>query len=303
MEHQFNVELATRFGVEKAVIIQNLYFWINHNAKNKKHIHDGSVWTFNSSTAFAKLFPYIKERTIARYLTELENDNIIKSGKYNTNLFDKTKWYSFSDCFLYELNDLGYDVSEMMPYQNMQFDTQKMANRAAENGEPIPYNKHTDNKHKEEIDKSISQKKQRKKVFDVRADLSYVESAYADVWSTWLDYKDELKKQYKTQRGAMSAYSKFVSMCNGDIRIAQAIVSKSIENSWQGLFDLDERRKKEILDDDSGDSALPVCHPDNGEYDAYGNRRVDGVEYDDKGRIIIDGKVVKSIENGKLIFE
>ena len=36
MEHQFNVELATKVGVEKAVIIHNMYFWINHNAKNKK---------------------------------------------------------------------------------------------------------------------------------------------------------------------------------------------------------------------------------------------------------------------------
>lgn len=160
MEHHFNVDLAIRFGVEKAVIIQNLYFWINHNAKNKKHIYDDSVWTFNSSTAFAKLFPYIKGRTIARYLIELEKDNIIKSGNHNDNPFDKTKWYSFTNSFLCELNDLGYDISEMMYCQNIQLDTHKLANRESENGEPIPYNKHTDSKHEETVkDKSFTKKK------------------------------------------------------------------------------------------------------------------------------------------------
>lgn len=158
MEHHFNVELATKIGIEKAVIINNLYFWINHNAKNKTHVYDGSVWTYNSSSAFSKLFPYIKERTIARYLTELEKDGIIQTGNYNTNLFDKTKWYAFTRYFLEELNNLGYDTSEILLYENMQFDSHKMANRVAESDEPIPYTKHTDSKQEEERDKSLSKK-------------------------------------------------------------------------------------------------------------------------------------------------
>lgn len=158
MEHHFNVELATAFGIEKAVIINNLYFWIDHNAKNKTHIHDGNVWTYNSSSAFARLFPYIKERTLARYLIELEDKNILISGNYNTNAFDKTKWYAFSIPFTYELQNWGYDIEDILSCQNTQIDTQKMANRVADSGEPIPYNKHTDSKQKEEIDKSISKK-------------------------------------------------------------------------------------------------------------------------------------------------
>ena len=161
MEHHFNVELATVFGVEKAIIIHNLYFWINHNAKNKVHIHDGSVWTFNSSSAFAKLFPYIKERTISRYLVELEKSNIIITGNYNINSFDKTKWYAFSVPFLSELEKLGYDITDIDICQNVQFDTHKMANGYTQNNEPIPYNKQADSKQEEkeeERDKSLSKK-------------------------------------------------------------------------------------------------------------------------------------------------
>ena len=156
MEHHFNVELASVLGIEKAVIIHNLYFWINHNAKNKVHIHDGSVWTFNSSSAFAKLFPYIKERTISRYLVELEKSNIILTGNYNANSFDKTKWYAFSVPFLRELEKLGYDITDIDICQNVQFDTHKMANGETQNGETIPDSKQDNNK--EERDKSLSKK-------------------------------------------------------------------------------------------------------------------------------------------------
>lgn len=160
MEHSFNVELATRLGVEKAVIIHNMYFWINHNAKNNKNVYDSSVWTYNSASAFGKLFPYIKDRTISRYLLELERDGYIKTGNYSDNIFDKTKWYSFTDNFLEELKNLGFDIENMLLSQNVHIDTHKMANRSTENDEPIPDSKHTDEKQydKEEIDKSISKK-------------------------------------------------------------------------------------------------------------------------------------------------
>lgn len=241
MEHQFNVELATKIGVEKAVIIHNMYFWINHNAKNKKNVYDGSVWTYNSSSAFGKLFPYLKDRTISRYLLELEKDGYLKTGNYNDNTFDKTKWYSFTDNFLEELKNIGFDIEDILISQNMYTDTHKMANRSTNNGEPIPDSKHTDEKQddKEERDKSLSKKDKR---YDANADLSYVDAPYADIWQEWLDYKKEIKKQYKTQRGAKSQYNTLIKYANNNPILANAIVKISIEHSWDGLFALTDKQ-------------------------------------------------------------
>lgn len=241
MEHQFNVELATKVGVEKAVIIHNMYFWINHNAKNKKNVYDGSVWTYNSSSAFGKLFPYLKDRTISRYLLELEKDGYLKTGNYNDNTFDKTKWYSFTDNFLEELKNMGFDIEDILISQNMYTDTHKMANRSTDNGEPIPDSKHTDEKQddKEERDKSLSKKDKR---YDANADLSYVDAPYADIWQEWLDYKKEIKKQYKTQRGAKSQYNTLIKYANNNPILANAIVKISIEHSWDGLFALTDKQ-------------------------------------------------------------
>ena len=241
MEHQFNVELATKVGVEKAVIIHNMYFWINHNAKNKKNVYDGSVWTYNSSSAFGKLFPYLKDRTISRYLLELEKDGYLKTGNYNDNTFDKTKWYSFTDNFLEELKNIGFDIEDILISQNMYTDTHKMANRSTDNGEPIPDSKHTDEKQedKEERDKSLSKKDER---YDANADFSYVDAPYAAIWQEWLDYKKEIKKQYKTQRGAESQYKVLIKYANNNPILANAIVKISIEHSWDGIFPLSDKQ-------------------------------------------------------------
>ena len=241
MEHQFNVELATKLGVEKAVIIHNMYYWINHNAKNNKNVYDSSVWTYNSASAFGKLFPYIKDRTISRYLLELERDGYIKTGNYSDNIFDKTKWYSFTDNFLEELKNLGFDIENILLSQNVHIDTHKMANRTTESGEQITDSKQEDVKQeeKEEIDKSISKKKT---AYNANADLSYVDAPYAAIWQEWLDYKKEIKKQYKTQRGAESQYKVLIKYANNNPILANAIVKISIEHSWDGIFPLSDKQ-------------------------------------------------------------
>ena len=79
--------------------------------------------------------------------------------------------------------------------------------------------------------------------FDVREDLSYVEGKYLSLWNEWLDYKDEIKKQYKTQRGAQMQYNSWVKYAEGSLNLANAIVKRSIEQSWDGLFELSAKQK------------------------------------------------------------
>lgn len=96
------------------------------------------------------------------------------------------------------------------------------------------------------LDEPKKEKKASKKsdnVFDVRADLSYVEEKYLPLWSEWLDYKDEIKKQYKTQRGAQMQYTSWVKYSEGSVNLANAIIRRSMEQSWDGLFELSAKQK------------------------------------------------------------
>ena len=78
MEHSFNVEVAKEVGITSAVILNNLYWWIEKNKANEKHFYNGSYWTYNSRKAFAKQFPYLSERQIEYALNKL-----IDEGSYS----------------------------------------------------------------------------------------------------------------------------------------------------------------------------------------------------------------------------
>ena len=128
MEHSFNIELASKYGVEEAVVIQNLFFWINKNVANDKNFYDGRYWTYNSAKAFAKLFPYLNESKLFRILKSLQDNDIIIKGNYNKEKFDRTGWYAFTDNGISILEKLNFHFS-------------KMQNGFNENKETIPDNK------------------------------------------------------------------------------------------------------------------------------------------------------------------
>lgn len=105
MIHSFNTDLAEKYGIEKALLLDHFCYWIAENERNEKNQIDGRTWVYNTSKALAEKFHYMSQRSIARYLEQLEKDGIILTGKFNTNHFDNTKWYALSDEYLYLLND------------------------------------------------------------------------------------------------------------------------------------------------------------------------------------------------------
>lgn len=233
MEHSLNVQFAQKYGIEEAIIVHNFYFWLRKNIANEKHLHNGRYWAYNSNNAFTKLFPYINRTKIFRVLKHLEEEGILLKDCFNKDARDRTLWYAFSDSGIEILNFFGYDMVDF-----------KMANCIVQNETTIPDNKHTDN-NKEKEDKSS--KKKGGNAFNIREDLSYVTEEYADIWNEWLDYKDEIKKQYKTQRGAKSQYKSLVKYANNNPILANAIVKQSIERSWDGLFALTDKQVELFL--------------------------------------------------------
>ena len=145
MEHQFNVNFAKKYGIEEAILIHNMYFWINKNAVNNKHLYNGHYWTYNTQKALSDLFPYIHETKIQRSLKHLYECGFIIKGNFNKTKLDRTCWYAFSDEALSILRNEGYDIS-------------KMKNAKLQNEVTIPYSKHTDSNTDEKEDTKVSKK-------------------------------------------------------------------------------------------------------------------------------------------------
>lgn len=150
----------------------------------------------------------------------------------------------------------------------------------------------------DDADNSNAKKSKRKKYkakFDVYADLSYVDEAYADIWREWLEYKDAINKQYNVQKGAIIQYKSLLKYADNNVILANAIVKKSIEHSWNGLFGLSDKDKELYLSErspyyvKSNEPKLPNGW-DRERYDMYIRN---GFEITEDGKLYKNGKLYK----------
>lgn len=131
MEHHFTVEIAEKYGILEAVILNHMHFWVTKNEANEANEHDGHYWTYNSVKALNKLFPYASTKKIRNALKRLESEGLIMTGNYNKSAYDRTMWYTLTEkgkCIL----------------TKGQMEVTKRENGDTEKGKPIPYN-NTDN--------------------------------------------------------------------------------------------------------------------------------------------------------------
>lgn len=111
MNHAFDVDIAVKYGVPEAILIENFRFWIAKNKANGRHFHEGRYWTYNSSKAMTELFPYWSQDQIKRTLKRLEDAGVLLSDNFNSNPYDRTKWYSLSDAIDCAKSPNGKDES------------------------------------------------------------------------------------------------------------------------------------------------------------------------------------------------
>lgn len=228
MEHQFNVELAKKYGIEEAILIHNLYFWINKNAANGRHFYDGRVWTYNSTKSFAELFPYMTPSKIARVLRSLEEHGIIVRGNYNKSKLDRTCWYAFSDEGILLLSNFGCCISHCY----------KMKNADEQNDTTIPDSNITDSKTDSKRKKDNNSYYLKKE--DGEFDMSYVDDDMKNIWLEWLEYLEALGKLYHIIPTARQNYQILADLSKHDVRNAERIVRRSIAKGYWSLFPIKE---------------------------------------------------------------
>lgn len=97
MAHQFEVDIAVEYGVNAAVLFQNISFWCAKNKANGHNYFDGRYWTYNSRRAFTELFPYLSERQIKTAIDKLVDDDMLVTGCYNKDPRDRSLWYAVTE--------------------------------------------------------------------------------------------------------------------------------------------------------------------------------------------------------------
>lgn len=131
--HSFNVDLATKIGFQRAIILQHIYFWVQKNRANDKNKHEEKYWTYNSLAAFQEIFPYLSKDQISYALKKLVDEGYIIEGNYNKTQFDRTKWYALTNKGEKTFNkDFADSISENP--KSIKENTKSISN----NPQPIP---------------------------------------------------------------------------------------------------------------------------------------------------------------------
>lgn len=94
--YSFEVKDALLYGVDEAILLFNIKFWVLTNKSNNVNFFDGRTWTYNSANAYTEIFPFWDRKKICRLLLNLEQKGAIVSGNYNKSEYDRTKWYALT---------------------------------------------------------------------------------------------------------------------------------------------------------------------------------------------------------------
>jgi len=138
MEHHFDIDEAQRFGVNEAIFLHNLKFWITHNMANDLHNHEDKTWTYNSRKALSQLFPYWSESQVRRITASLIENKVIKISSFNKARYDHTLWYTIIDSEVLAGIKTSLKASAGLNCRNRQIEGTKSSNQIDEIVTPIP---------------------------------------------------------------------------------------------------------------------------------------------------------------------
>ena len=145
-EYHFSAELARQYGLDEAIMLHNLAYWMRKNALDGRNIHDGQVWTFSSLEAFTEWFPFWSVKQIRRILASLEQQALIRKGNYNNRATDRTTWYTITAQDVlgyYGISNVEVSAQTDNPIRpNGQTALPERADDSAHTGAALPKNKH-----------------------------------------------------------------------------------------------------------------------------------------------------------------
>ena len=97
MIYAFTRKAAVGVGVNAAIVLNHIGYWLSANESNGQNFKDGRYWMYYTIEAFCVQMPFFSRATIVRILNKLKAEEYIVTGEYNESPYDHTKWYSLTD--------------------------------------------------------------------------------------------------------------------------------------------------------------------------------------------------------------
>ncbi len=112
--------LAVEIGLEEAIVLQQIHYWLVLNRQAKRNFFDGKFWTYNTPEKWQQEnFPFWTVKKVRTTLNSLRSMGLLIVGNYNKMKADRTLWYT-----------INYDRFELI--------CQKVTNGLPKKDTPIP---------------------------------------------------------------------------------------------------------------------------------------------------------------------
>ena len=252
MYHFFDDDIAVAVGVNGALLLTRLHYWLKKNADNETHYHDGHYWTYNSVAAFKKQFPFWSERTISYELKKLEKEGWIKTGNYNASVYNRTKWYTLTEKALTllaspilqncEMEDEENENSNIQKVQiafntSCNTDFAKMSNDNKQNCQ-MSFDKNV----KTTIDKINNKGVPKKETRPKTVDVSTRSQEFQESWGAFLDMRQAIRKP-ATERAQKLIIDKLQKLAPDNEAKQIEILNRSTMNNWRDVFPLEKYQR------------------------------------------------------------
>jgi len=246
MTHCFDTQIAEIVGIEGAIILNYLDFWIQKNKANDRNFYEGHYWTYNSYKAWKELFPYMKENTIKRVLRNLKELGLIEVKQLNKQNYDKTNYYRLTEKY-YSM----VDKSNSSMVKKITIEDEKNNNLSSEKQQCNNIHLVTtdSNKHLATSFINIEEQKKSENDFEDLQPLSdkVLENNYtlqvllkelnislSDV-KKLIAYRKVLKKPLKTMRGLIGLLRAIKNTSKATGKSFDEIFEIMMENEWQSI--------------------------------------------------------------------
>ena len=91
----FNPELARRVGLNEAIALQQISYWVNETESGIQF--EGRRWIYNTYPNWVKQFPFWSEETVKRTMISLRRQGLILVEQLNKEKHDRTNYYTVND--------------------------------------------------------------------------------------------------------------------------------------------------------------------------------------------------------------
>lgn len=239
-EHPLQVlpSLAKEVGLNEAIILQQLHYWLAHATV----LHDGKKWVFNTTKEWVESdFPFMSESTFKRAITSLK-----KSGLLLIERLSKTKNYhvNYYSIDYKKLDELEQKINKSVTQsngsdctnrtgQNDPIEQVKMTQSIGSNctnalGQNDPIISETTTENTSETNKKNKQKKFDAKTIDLPGWVNL------DAWLGFVEMRTLIKKPM-TERAATMILNKLESFrANG--YDPNQLLDNSTRNNWQDIY-------------------------------------------------------------------